>query len=182
MKKLNLLLITTLIVLAGCSSTYNYNVEPTPLQKGKAKYFLKNFNLKLTHGSGQNKENKTFKNEKELKQSFEDFINKELIKQSLKGTSTGFQFSVDMNYERTYNYGGNALNKPEFYYTVKIYSYEKELLANFDINKSTTKYSYLKDIVVNAEIAVFKWDAKDEPKDIALIAKTLVRELANLGK
>ena len=86
-----------------------------------------------------------------------------------------------MNYTRTYNYGGNALNKPEFFYTVKVLNNHNELLATFTVPRSTTKYDTFKDMAVNMEIAAFKWDAEDEPQDIELISKTLVKELSQLG-
>jgi hypothetical protein len=166
----------------GCgSSMYNYSIKPTPIKQGEAKYVLKSINLKLEHGSGRNSENKTFKNENELKQSFEKFVTKELKKQSLLGGENSFKVTIDMNYKRTYNYGGNALNKPQFFYTVKVYNLEDKLLANFSVPKSTTKYGTFKEIAVNAEISVFKWDAEDEPQDIELISKTLVEELSELG-
>ncbi|NQY19713.1 MAG: hypothetical protein HRT40_00145 [Campylobacteraceae bacterium] len=184
MKKLGLSLLSIIVALGitGCgSSMYNYKVEPTPIKQESSKYVIKDISLKLSHGTGRNLENKTFKNEDELKKSFVSFLNKELKEQSLIGDNKSFQISINMNYTRTYNYGGNALNKPEFFYTVKVYNLENTLLADFTIPKSTTKYGTFKDIAVNAEISIFKWDAEDEPQDIALISKTLIKELSQLG-
>ncbi|WP_375723216.1 hypothetical protein LXN10_11845 [Arcobacter sp. KX21116] len=184
MKKfiLSLVSIFILIGLTGCgSSMYNYNVEPTPIKQGKAKYTLKDFNLTLEHGHGRNIQNKTFINENELKKSFEMFINQELEKQSLKGNEKDYKISVTMNYTRVYNYGGNALNKPQFYYTVYVYNTQDKLLASFAIPNSTTKYGYFKDIAVNLQIGTFQRKAEDEPEDIELISKTLVEELSKLG-
>ena len=87
MKKsiLGLLSIAIAFVLTGCgSSMYTYNVEPTPIQKGQAKYVLNSFNLKLEHGEGRNPENHSFKNEDELKKSFETFINSELTQHFIR--------------------------------------------------------------------------------------------------
>lgn len=184
MKKIIISLLSTLVAigLTGCGgSMYNYKVEPTPIKQETAKYQLKDFNLVLKHGHGRNMDNKTFKNQEELSKSFVEFINQELEKQSLKGDSNTFQFSVNMDYTRKYNYGGNALNKPEFIYTVSVYDNSDKLLADYTIPKSTTKYASFKDVAVNLEIVAYEWDAEDEPLDIQLISKVLVEELSELG-
>jgi len=54
-------------------------------------------------------------------------------------------------------------------------------LASFSIPKSTTKYSYVKDIAVNMQIGLYNWKAENEPQDIELISQTLVKELNELG-
>ena len=87
-----------------------------------------------------------------------------------------------MDYERWFNWGGKALNKPHFRYSVKIYDNDDRLLVSYSIPVSTTKYSYFKEIAVLAEIAAFRWDAEDEPTDIDLISKTLVDEIKDIGK
>lgn len=184
MKKfsLSLLVVLTTILFTGCgSSMYSYKVEPTPIKQGKSKYTIKSIDLKLEHGHGQNIDNKSFKSENELKNSFKEFISKELVAQNLLGDNNSLQIDIQINYKRTYNYGGNALNKPEFSYTVSIYTEDSKLLADFTIPKSTTIYSTFENMAVNAQIATFNWDAEDEPKDIELISKTLVKELSELG-
>ncbi len=187
---LSLLLIVIVIGLTGCGGTayYDYNVEPTPIKQGTAKYTLKDIKLTLSHGHGRNLENKTFKNEDELRKSFKMFINQELEKQSLKASSDNlelsdnFKLSVNINYTRVYNWGGNALNKPEFNYTVNVYDTSDKLLASFGTRaKSTTTYGTFGSFVVDTEIILFQRDAEDEPKDIELISKTLVKELSKLG-
>lgn len=159
---------------------YHYDVNPTPLKKGEAKYVLHNVNLALDHGHGSNLENKTFANEEELKKSFEVFITQALKEKDLFAEN-GFKLDIDLNYTRTYNYGGNALNKPQFFYTVKVLDANNKPLASFSIPKSTTKYSYVKDIAVNMQIGLYNWKAENEPQDIELISKTLVKELNELG-
>ena len=185
MKKfiLNALLIVVAFGITGCGgSIYNYNVTPTPIQQGTSKYVINDISLELTHGHGHNINNKTFKTEDQLKKSFKIFLNKELEKQSLLGNKNSYKLNIDINYMRKYNYGGNALNKPEFDYTVSVYNSNEKLLATFSIPRSTTKYGYFKDMAVNLEIGIFKWDAEDEPQDIELISKTLITELSELGK
>jgi hypothetical protein len=184
MKKFGLSLLSIIVAvgITGCGgSMYNYKVEPTPIKQESSKYIIRNVSLKLNHGHGRNLENKTFKNEDELKKSFVILLNKELKKQSLLGDNKSFQVDIDIDYTRKYNHGGNALNKPEFFYTVRIYNLENKLLADFTIPRSTTKYGYFKDAAVNLEIAVFEWNAEDEPQDIELISKTLIKELSQLG-
>jgi len=184
MKKLSLslLLLVVMISMSGCgSSMYNYVVKPTPIKKGASKYVIRNIDLKLEHGYGRNTENKTFKTESELKNSFKSFIEKALTNSSMLGSGKDFNIDLNINYKRIYNHGGNALNRPHFYYTVKVYDSNNTLLVDYSISKSTTKYSTFKDMAVGTEIAAFQWDAEDEPQDIELISNTLVRELSELG-
>ena len=167
----------------GCGSIYNYKVEPTPIKKGEAKYVIEDFKLTLSHGHGRNLENKTFKNENELKDSFVQFINQKLKEKDLLGsTENRYKVRITLNYERRYNSGGNALNKPHFDYDIDILDNNEKLLVSYSVPISTTKYSYAKDIAVNLEIAAFNWDAEDEPIDIEMIAFTIVRELSEIGE
>lgn len=172
------------ILFVGCSSKSIYTVEPTPIKKGEAKYVLGEFKLTLSHGHGRNLENKTFKNEEDLKDSFAEFINKKLKEQKLDGTNIddSYKVKIDMNYERKYNIGGNALNKPYIDYFVEVFDKNNKLLANYGYGKHTTKYAYFGDAAVNVEIAMFKWDAEDEPRDVELISGLIVKDLAELGK
>ncbi|MDN5041709.1 hypothetical protein O8C80_00050 [Aliarcobacter butzleri] len=184
MKVLSYIVVAFLVTFfVGCGSIYNYKVEPTPIKKGESKFTIEEFNLKLTHGHGYNIENKTFKNEEELKSSFVQFINQKLKEKNLLGSAeNSYKVKINMNYERRYNYGGNALNKPYFYYSIDILDSNQKLLVSYSVPLSTTKYSYAKDIAVNLEIAAFQWDAEDEPIDIDMIAFVIVRELSEVGK
>lgn len=177
-----LFIVTLVMLFVGCGSIYNYTVEPTPIKKGEAKYALSNFELKLLHGHGRNLENKTFKNEEELKDSFVSFINQELKNQNLQADNDGYKVSIKMDYTRTYNYGGNALNKPIIEYTVEIVDKNNQLLVTYGWAKHTTKYAYFDDTLVNAKIALYQWMAEDEPKDIKLISELIVRDLKEIGK
>ena len=182
MQKITIILATLMaLIFTGCGgSMYHYDVNPTPLKKGQTKYVLNTVNLTLAHGHGRNLQNNTFANEEELKKSFEVFITQALKEKDLFAEN-GYKLDIDMNYTRTYNYGGNALNKPQFFYVVKVLDTNNKLIASFSIPRSTTKYSYAKDIAVNMQIGFFKWKAEEEPQDIELISKTLVKELYELG-
>jgi len=161
---------------------HKYNVEPTPIQKGVAKYIVSDFNLTLTNQPTRYEHNTNYKNESELRDEFVEFINKHLKEQGILGDENSFKIKIQMDYERWFNWGGKALNKPHFRYSVKIYDNADRLLVSYTIPLSTTKYSYFKDIAVSAEIAAFRWDAEDEPTDIDLISKTLVDEIKDIGK
>lgn len=179
---LSVLLFAIIVSFTGCSSsTYVYNVKPTPIKQGVSKYSIRNIDLKLVEGEGKNVENKTYISESELKNSFKAFIDKALLEKSMLADAASLQLDIDINYTRVYNYGGNTLNKPEFVYTVKVYNADNVLLATATIPKSTTFYGRFKDMAVNLEIATFQWDAEDEPQDVELISKTLVRELSEIG-
>jgi len=183
-KALSYVFVAFLVTLfVGCGSMYDYKVEPTPIKKGEAKFVIDEFKLTLTHGHGRNLENQTFKNEDELKKSFIEFLNNKLKEKNLLGdTENAYKVQIDMHYKRTYNHGGNALNKPEFWYSIDILDNNDTLLVHYSIPLSTTKYSYLKDAAVNLQIAAFQWLAEDEPTDIEMIAYTIVRELSEIGE
>lgn len=179
---------TMLIMLAflfeGCGgkSQSIYIVNPTPLKKESSQYYVKDLKVNLQHGHGRNLENKTFSSEQELQSSFAKYINDSLIAKKIYAKN-GYGLSIVIDYTRTYNTGGNALNKPEFFYTVSVYNdATNTLLANYGIPKSTTKYSYFEDIGVNLKIGTFQWGAEDEPRDIKLISKTLAREVSEFGE
>lgn len=182
MQKITIILATLIaLIFTGCGgSMYHYDVNPTPLKKGQTKYVLNNVTLALDHGHGRNLGNKTFANEEELKKSFEAFITQSLKEKDLFADN-GFKLDIDLNYTRTYNYGGNALNKPQFFYTVKVLDTSNKPVASFSIPKSTTKYSYFQEIAVNMQIGLYNWKAENEPQDIEHISKTLVKELNELG-
>ena len=175
------LLVVLMTMISGCGSAYTYNLKPTPIKQGESKYVVRNLELKLSHSDGRNTENKTFKTEVELQESFKSFIKEALVENSILGDSKGYQLDISINYTRVYNYGGNALNKPKVSYFVKVYDTNNKLLANHGTGEFTTKYASFKDAYVNAQIATFTWDAEDEPKDIHLISNLLVEELSELG-
>lgn len=169
-------------LLVGCSSNLKYLTTPTPLKKESSQYYVKDLKVNLQHGHGRNLENKTFSSEQELQSSFVKYINDSLIAKKIYAKN-GYGLSVVIDYTRTYNTGGNALNKPKFFYTIGVYDdATNTLLANYGIPESTTKYSYFEDIGVNLKIATFQWGAEDELRDIELISKTLVKEVSEFGK
>ena len=104
-KILNYVVVAFLVTFfVGCSSIYNYKVEPTPIKKGEAKFVIEEFNLTLTHGHGRNINNTTFKNEDELKDSFVKFINQKLKDKNLLG-------SVENSYKVKVNMIQNEISK-----------------------------------------------------------------------
>lgn len=87
---------------------------------------------------------------------------------------------INSIYLITFNSGGEALNKPQVSHSLAI-SQNEAKLASFASKKYTTKYAYFEDAAVNIEIAAFLWDSEDEPRDIELISKLIVEDLANIG-
>jgi len=117
----------------GCAGRYKYNVEPTPIQKGVAKYIVSDFNLTLTNQPTRYEYNPNYKNESELRDEFVEFINKHLKEQGILGDENSFKIKIQMDYERWFNWGGKALNKPHFSYSVKIYDNADRLLVSYAI-------------------------------------------------
>lgn len=172
------------LVLAGCaSSPYQYMLEPTPINKGVTKYEIQSLNVNLSE-EGANKDNTTFVRQSKLKQQFLNALRKYMLENNLlakrKDTDRA-KLDIQIDYLRRYSLGGNSLSKPEISHQVKVLQ-EEVPVARFSGYKYTTKYDYLEDIAVNAQVAAFSWKAKDELKDVDLISKMLVKDLQNLGK
>ena len=183
--KIGIAIIFASVLFIGCggSSSSMYRVKPTPIEKGLSTYSLQSLKVNLSHGANWNEEsNKIFITQEQLEKSFKDFILKYMNKEKLYSEEGKFLIDISIDYKRIYNMGGKALNKPEFIYTIKILDQRGKLLVNYTIPKSTTSFGTLKDMAVNAEIAIFKWGVEDEPKDIELISKTLVKELKKIGR
>ena len=137
-----------LFIGCGGSSSSIYLVKPTPLKEGSTMYSLKSLKVNLLHGHGRNEENKTFATQEELEKSFADDIIKYMNNEKIYSDKANYLLDVEINYTRIYNYGGNALNKPEFIYTIKIYDQSDKLLVNYSIPKSTTNFGGFTDHII----------------------------------
>lgn len=180
-----ILVASIVLFLTACSSSpYQYHVEPTTLEKGKTQYVLGDVTVKLTLGLGGKSNDARFASEEVLTQSFKDYLTTELQNKkilALDEVNADAVLNVSIDYERRFNYGGNALNKPYVSFTANV-TKDEQLLASFGESGFTTKYDYFKDIAVNAQIAIYKWGAEDEPQDIELISKTIVDDAYQLGR
>ncbi|BEU03523.1 hypothetical protein OAG1_23230 [Agarivorans sp. OAG1] len=186
MKMLNkIILIAVALMLSACgSSPYKYYVEPTPIVKGNTRYHVGEVKVKLNLGHGAPEEGTSFVSEEELNLQFIEAINKHLAENNLIANSDSkdsFKLNIDIDYTRTFNYGGRSLNKPQVSHMVQIVG-EQGQLASFSQSKYTTNYGGFKDAAVNLEITAGNWDAEDEPKDIDLVSAIIVEDLAGLGE
>ena len=179
----SILVILVVLFLTACSgSPYQYHVEPTTLEKGKTQYMLGDVTVNLILGHGGKPNDERFASEEALTQSFKQFLISHLNdRKILASDAASAELNVSIDYERRFNYGGNALNKPHVSFTAKV-TQNGQLLASFGEYGFTTKYSGFKDMAVNAQITAFTWGPEDEPKDIALISKTIIDDVYNLGK
>ncbi len=182
MKQITLgMLLIIITIFSGCSGGVKYAVQPTPLKQKSSQYYLKDLKVTLHKSGFENQENKTFYNQAKLQAEFKDDLQKDLKTKNMD-SSQGFGLVINLDYTRIYLFGGNALAKPNFSYSVDVYSNDgNTLLAHYSIPESTTKYAYLEDAVVSTKVMLFQWDAEDEPKDIALITDVLTREISALG-
>ena len=78
-----LFLVVLSVFFVGCGGRYKYNVEPTPIQKGVAKYIVSDFNLTLINQPTRYEHNTNYKNESDLRDEFVEFINKHLKEQDI---------------------------------------------------------------------------------------------------
>lgn len=178
-----IVVIVVAFFLSACaSSPYEYYVTPTPIKKQKTEYKVDNIYVNLTPGHGAIPGDGVFANKSELQEQFKKYLEASLLQKGLlaKNGKDSLDVSVTIDYKRTFNYGGKALNKPEVSHRVIIHN-DKEELAGFSKSKYTTKYGFLEDAAVNIEISAFSWDQDDEPRDIELIAQLIVEDLVNAG-
>lgn len=176
--------LSALLFLSGCAgSPYTYYVKPTPIEKGVTKYNLESVQVNLRKGPGAIAGDKSFSSQDELTQQFTDALKKALEEKHLVagGSGTGSaDVEVNIDYERHFNIGGRALNKPVVSHSVLV-ERGGQRLARVEVSDYTTSYGYLGDAAVNMEIAAFSWDAEDELRDVDLIAKEIVEDIAALG-
>jgi len=171
-----------IVLLAGCGSTFDpYVLKPTPIKKEQSKYYLQNITLVLDDSMANPEARSNYLNQEALRKSFEEFMNSELKEQEAYAEGD-LKLSVEMYYARIFNVGRKKLNKPQFKYTVKVFDKNDVLLARYNIPLSTTQYNSVRNFAVNVQISTFQRDEKNEPEDIALIAKTLVKEVRALGE
>ncbi len=184
--KNKLMLLLAVLWLAGCagSQRYTYYVEPTPLVAEQSKYVLGKVDVQLTLGHGAIEGDRTFASQRELQQEFAQYL-QHFLEQSghaaKDSASADATIDVVIDYKRTFNYGGHALNKPEVEHAI-VLSKNGTKLASFEQGPYTTKYSYLEDLAVNLKIASFNWDQEDEPRDVSLIAEHLIKDVTQIGQ
>jgi hypothetical protein len=185
MKKLILALsLISSILLAGCSSRYTYHEKPTPIKKGVTKYYLKNPVVNLTLGHGAIEGDKSFANQEALAAQFKKSLTQYLNEKNLLAqneASAGAVLEITINFNRVFNYGGKALNKPQFSYQVNIRKNEK-LLVSYSVPTQSPTRGRILDIAYNAKISAFQRGAEDELKDVILISETISDEIAEIGE
>ncbi|EGU32985.1 hypothetical protein VIBRN418_10898 [Vibrio sp. N418] len=175
--------ILALLLLSACSSSpYTYYVEPTPLKAEQTKYRLADVSVDLQLGHGALEGDESFANSEKLAQQFRSYLEQYMSENNILAGKNDHSPEVDIeiDYLRTFNYGGESLNKPEVAHSIVIYQDDNKL-ASFATGKYTTKYGYFDEIAVNIEISAFSWDSEDEPRDIELIAELIAKDLANVG-
>jgi len=158
--------------------------KDTPLKRGASHYYINPPVVNLTLGHGAIPGDTTFLDQEGLANEFHEFLIKSFSEKKIVAeTADDADGSVDveLNYTRTFNWGGKALNKPTFRYKVTI-TKAGDVLASYATSEATTTYGYFKDFPVNAQIGAFKWGVEDEPRDVALIAEIIAREVVKIGK
>ncbi len=178
------LIFTLALALTGCaSSPYVYHVEPTQLQSNETKYSIGSVVVNLELGHGAIAGDETFASEQELVEQFTASLMAQMKEQGVYATEAGkseFSVSFEVDYLRTYNHGGKALNKPQISHRVTVSDSTKPV-ASFNNDDYTTSYGTFGDAAVNIEIASFSWDEEDEPEDVEKISEYIIEALTELG-
>ncbi|SFX66384.1 hypothetical protein [Marinospirillum alkaliphilum] len=171
------------VLLSACSSSpYKYYVEPTPIKKQSTLYKISDVNLSLTLGSGVIPEDDSFSSEAELKEQFSGYLDSSLENKGIAGRegTDYLEVVISIDYKRIFNHGGRALNKPQVSHEVTVFS-EGKKLASFSKGPYTTRYGYFEDAAVNMKIATFSWGREDELRDVEMISRLIIDDLANMG-
>ena len=181
----NTLLLALALVLVGCSSSpYVYHVKPTQLQSNETKYAINSVVVNLELGHGAIPGDETFATQEQLVEQFTASLTTHMKDKGIYVTEKdNSQFLVDfeIDFVRTFNYGGKALNKPKISHRVSV-SDNTQSLASFSRNDYTTSYGTFGDTAVSLEILASSWDEEDEPQDVDRISEYLIKDLAELGK
>lgn len=184
MYKLDLLKISMLsilcLVFAACSTNPKQSIPPIGFKAGTAKFNLLSTELQLNHGHGAPDDITIFASQDEMQKTFDGYVRAKMNESQLMAPQSNFTIEILANYHRVYNIGGKALNKPRISYTTKIYK-DGTLVRTRESGTFTTKFAGLKDAAVNLEIAAFKWDREDEPKDLEVLASVIISDLKNIG-
>ena len=179
-----LTLILIAVLFAGCaSSPYTYHVTPTPLKSGETKYRLEDVNVNLTLGHGANPGDTTFASQETLNRQFTEALRKHLEAQDILADSANrdaYSVTIDIDYMRTFNYGGNSLNRPVISHSIEVHR-DGQLYSSFATKAYAPKYSGLKQVAVDFQIASFNRGAEDEIEDVDLVSQLIARDLAELG-
>ena len=123
-----------------------------------------------------------FADQNERQVLFRQYLEASLKEQGLLASDKnhGTSVIVNIDYKRTFNYGGKSLNKPRVSHHVVI-SDKNQKLASFSAKNYTTNHGTFGETAVSIEIAAFSWDQEDEPKDIELVSKSNIEDLVKAG-
>ncbi len=168
-------LISLLALLTGCSSTFKYTPDANAYRNKPMVVSAVEVELNLESA----KQPAGYMTETEMA----DALRADIIRLLQENTAIqydenaqdGLKTVVKMSYLRKFSYG-DAIAKPVFSGSVQVDSASGRLATHY-IGKSTTKYGGFTDAMVNAEVAVGKWDHEDEPRDIGVIAFIVVDAL-----
>ncbi len=184
MYKLDLLKISMLsilcLVLAACSTNPKQSVSSIGFKAGTAKFKLLSTELQLSHGHGAPDDKTIFSSQDEMQRVLDGYIREKMNEYQMMDPQSNFAIEILSNYQRSYNYGGKALNKPIISYTIKIYK-DGVMVRAFESGTFTTKFAGFKDAAVNLEITAFKWGKEDEPKDLEVLASVIIGDLKKIG-
>lgn len=168
------------VMIGACSTNPKQSVAPIGFKVGEAKFNLLSTKLQLNHGHGAPGDITIFASQDEMQETLNGLVKVKMAEARLIAPQSNFAIEIFVNYDRVYNIGGKALNKPKVSYVTKIYR-DGVLVRTRESGTFTTKFPGLKDAAVNFEIAAFKWDKEDEPKDLEVIASTIISDLQKIG-
>lgn len=173
-------LIMSCLLLASCGSSPTKQAAPLGFKAGAAQFQLLPTKVTLHHGLGAPEDSTLFASEDDVQATLHKDIEASMQELNLLESSSELSVEFVVSYTRIYNHGGKSLNKPRISYVTNLFK-NGASIGSFSSGEFTTKYAYLKEIAVNAEIAAFKWGAEDEPRDLAIVASVIAKDLSRVG-
>lgn len=174
------------LLLTGCASTpYNYHQEPSPLKPSQSRYYIQDLDMTVSANRDVDKATLSrFAPRDELKALFQERLVSELKERGIYADSienADADLNITLHYTRNHIPLGAALAKPEFSHELTVEK-DGKLLLDYNLSRYTTKYSYLKDGLVNLKIATLMWGPDNESEDLDVVAKALADDIERFGK
>jgi hypothetical protein len=168
----NLLLLSVVLVLAGCaSSPYEYYGEKSAQITGK--YMFKPGDVKLTLST--ERQPVGYLNQDQLEGVLEEKLITQLKEKEIYSENSNLTANVVVDYQRKFGYG-DSLAKPQFSFTLEVFDGERKV-GSTSTGPVTTSFGTFGNGVVNAQIGTGTWDEENEPEDIDMIALSISQDL-----
>lgn len=184
----SLLIMLSLTVLGGCSSSsaFRYHTEPTPLEPGVSQYRLQSVEINLDDGP-EGAPLSRYASESELQALFRKQLREQLAMQQVlaredeEGESI-YDLAVTIDYNRRFKWLiGWSLMKPAANHELLV-SRDGKKLASHRLGGYTTDHGLVGNTLRQVRILFFLTGPEDERRDVRALSEALADRVAEFGK